>query len=135
MSLSRKGQKVDELLNMSTKELSRLRSDCALQPEVMQRLEEKRLSQKEAAEILGLSVRQVKRLGRSCCRSGAADLASKRRGRPSANQLDEKLKHKVLNLLHEKYKGFGPPAELAESILAKKKQIAVIMEEIKSLLS
>ena len=28
-----------------------------------------------------------------------------------------------------------PPAELAESIIAKKKQIAVIMEEIKSLLS
>ncbi|MFZ1043030.1 MAG: ISNCY family transposase [Anaerolineales bacterium] len=85
---------------MSTKELSRL--------DVMQRLEEKRLSQKEAAEMLGLSVRQVKRLRRAHRRLGAAGLVSKRRGRPSPNQLDEKLKHKVLNFLHGKYKGFGP---------------------------
>ena len=100
MSPSRKGQKVDELLRMSTKELSRL--------EVMQRLAEKRLSQKEAAKMLDLSVRQVKRLRSAYRRSGAAGLVSKRRGRPSANQLDEKLKHKVLNFLHGKYKGFGP---------------------------
>jgi len=33
---------------------------------------------------------------------------SKRRGQPSANQLDEKVKRKALNLLHGKYKGFGP---------------------------
>lgn len=100
MSPSRKGQKVDELLDMSTKELSRL--------QVMQGLAEKRLSQKEAAKMLDLSVRQVKRLRSAYRRSGAAGLVSKRRGRPSANQLDEKLKHKVLNFLHGKYKGFGP---------------------------
>jgi len=101
MSPSRKGQKVDELLDMSTKELSRL--------EVMQRLAEKRLSQKEAAKMLDLSVRQVKRLRRSYRRSGAAGLVSKRRGRASPNQLDEKLKHKVLNFLHGKYKGLVRP--------------------------
>jgi transposase len=100
MSPSRKGQKVDELLDMSTKELSRL--------EVMQRLAEKRLSQKDAAKMLDLSVRQVKRLRRSYRRTGAAGLVSKRRGRASPNQLDGKLKHKVLSLLHGKYKGFGP---------------------------
>ena len=45
---------MDTLLNMSTKELSRL--------EVMQRLAEKQLSEKETGEILRLSTRQIKRL-------------------------------------------------------------------------
>ncbi len=74
----------------------------------MQRLDEKRLRQKEAAKMLEVGVRQVKRLLRSYRRSGATGLVSKRRGRASPNQLDEKLKRKVLNLLQGKYKGFGP---------------------------
>ena len=45
--------KVD-LLTMSKKELTRV--------EVMQRLKAKRLSQAEASAMLGISVRQVKRL-------------------------------------------------------------------------
>ena len=45
---------MDELLTMSNREITRL--------EVMQRLKEKRLKQKEAAGMLGLSMRQVKRL-------------------------------------------------------------------------
>ena len=44
---------MDELLTMSKKELTRL--------EVIQRVEQKRLKQKEAAEILGISTRQVRR--------------------------------------------------------------------------
>ena len=45
---------MDRLLAMSTKELSRL--------EVMQRLSKKQMTQKEAGTILGLSVRQIKRV-------------------------------------------------------------------------
>ena len=100
MSPMRKGQKLDPLLKMSAKELSRL--------EVMQRLKEKRLKQKEAAEMLNLGVRQVKRLLRAYRSSGAPGLVSQRRGQASHNQLDEKVKRKVLNLLQGKYKGFGP---------------------------
>jgi transposase len=62
---------------MSGKELSRL--------EVMQRLEAKRLKQKEAAEMQGIGVRQVKRLLRAWRCSGAPGLVSKRRGRASYN--------------------------------------------------
>jgi transposase len=74
----------------------------------MQRLAEKRLRQKEAAEMLGVCVRQVKRLLRAYRGRGAAGLVSKRRGRLSPNQLDPKVKRNVLNLLQGKYKGFGP---------------------------
>ena len=100
MSPLRKGQKVEQLLSMSSKELSRL--------EVIQRLEAKRLRQREAAELLGVGIRQVKRLWRAYRQSGAQGLVSKRRGCASPNQLDEKVKRKALELLRGKYRGFGP---------------------------
>ncbi len=100
MPPTRKGQKVEQLLNMSAKELSRL--------EVMQGLEEKRLKHKEAAEMLGIGVRPVKRLLRAYRCSGAPGLVSKRCGRASHNQLDAKVKRKALDLLSGKYHGFGP---------------------------
>ena len=93
-------KKVNKLLQMSTKELDRL--------EVMQKLEERRMCQKEAARILGLSVRQVKRLLKSYRHDGAQGLVSKRRGRTSNNRLSEETRKKVLGLLQSKYEGFGP---------------------------
>jgi len=91
---------VDKLLKMSTKELNRL--------EIMQKLKEKRMRQKEAARLLGLSVRQVKRLLQSYRQVGAQGLVSKRRGQPSNNRLSEETCQKALSLLQGKYKGFGP---------------------------
>ncbi len=91
---------METLLEMSAKELTRL--------EVMQRLEHKRLRQAEAAQMLGIGVRQVKRLLHAYRQAGAAGLVSKRRGRPSPNRLDEKVKRKALTLLSGKYRGFGP---------------------------
>ena len=74
----------------------------------MQRLADKRMSQKEAAGVLRVSVRQVKRLLRAYRRSGTKGLVSKRRGRPSNNRLSEETKRKALELLTSKYKGFRP---------------------------
>jgi len=91
---------VDKILSMSTKELNRL--------EVMQKLEEKRMRQKEAAHILGVSVRHIKRLLKSYRRERARGLVSKRRGRPSNNRLSEETYRKALGLLKSKYEGFGP---------------------------
>jgi transposase len=85
---------------MSAKEVNRL--------EVMQRVDEKRMRQRAAAELLGVSERQVKRLLRRYRRQGASGLVSKRRGKPSNNQLAEATRRKVLDLLKSKYKGFGP---------------------------
>lgn len=95
----RKGQKLDLLLKMSIKEISRL--------EVMQRLGEKRLKQSEAAQMLGIGIRQVKRLLKAWRKHGASGLVSKQRGQASHNRLDEKIKRKALNLLSSKYRGFG----------------------------
>ena len=91
---------MDKILQMSTKELNRL--------EIMQKLEEKRMRQKEAARILSLSIRQVKRLLKSYRRDGAQGLISKRRGQMSNNRLSKETCKKALSLLKSKYEGFGP---------------------------
>ena len=102
-------------LSMSTKELSRL--------EVMQRLSNKQMSQKEAGEILQISTRQIKRLLKRYRKQGAAGLISKHRGRPAANRLSESMKKRALDLLKTKYRGFGPT--LAHEKLVEKDKLPV----------
>jgi transposase len=69
---------------MSKKEYTRI--------EVIQLLEEKRLKQRAAAEMLGVNERHVRRLLRAYRLEGERGLISKRRGKPSNNQLDEQVK-------------------------------------------
>lgn len=91
---------MDELLTMSNGELTRL--------EVMQRIKGKRLTQKEAALTLNLSVRQIKRLYRAYKAEGAKGLISARRGKPSNHRLNAQVEQRALDLLKEKYDDFGP---------------------------
>jgi transposase len=85
---------------MSQRELTRL--------EVIQRVKRKTLKQRQAAELLGLSVRQVKRLCKAYQRAGTAALISKRRGQPSNNRLPEKTIKRARQLLRARYHDFGP---------------------------
>ncbi len=85
---------------MSQPELTRL--------EVIQRVKRKTLKQRQAAELLSLTVRQVKRLCKAYQSNGAAGLISKRRGRPSNNRLPEKTINKATQLLRSRYPDFGP---------------------------
>jgi transposase len=89
-----------DLLTMSKEEMSRL--------EVMERLVEKRMGQRLAAEVIGVSVRQVKRLLRAYRREGAAGLVSQQRGKPSHHQLDGETERAVIDLLKGRYADFGP---------------------------
>jgi transposase len=85
---------------MSKKELTRL--------EAMQRIQEKRLTQKEAAHILGLSIRHVRRLYRAYREQGAQGLVSRRRGKPSNNRLDPQVMQQTIDLVYKRYRDFGP---------------------------
>jgi transposase len=109
---------------MSAKELSRL--------EVMQKLSEKRLSQKEAGTILHLSTRQIKRLLRAYRKQGAPGLVSKHRGRKANNRLSEETKKRALNLLKTKYQGFGPT--LAHEKLVEKEKLKLSDESVRKLM-
>ena len=113
-----------ETLNMSTKEISRL--------EVMQKLVEKRLSQKEAGRILHLGVRQIKRLLKTYRKEGVVGLISKHRGRKGNNCLKAEVKKKALDLLKNKYKGFGPT--LAHEKLAEKEKLKISDESVRQLM-
>lgn len=85
---------------MSNKELTRL--------EVMQRIQEKRLTQKEAALMLGLSIRHVKRLYRAYREKGVQGLVSQRCGKPSNNRGDPQVVQQTVHLIYERYRDFGP---------------------------
>jgi len=85
---------------MSNREITRL--------EVMQRLKDKRLTQKEAAGMLKISIRQIKRLFRAYKSQGAKGLISARRGKESNNRLDAQIIQHVTDLIYKHYQDFGP---------------------------
>ena len=91
---------MDTLHTMSEKEIDRL--------QIMTQLEKKQLTQRQAGEQLGLSVRQVKRLVRRYRLEGPGGLVNKSRGKPSHNRLSDEVKQKALDLIVERYRDFGP---------------------------
>jgi len=113
-----------EMLNMSTKEISRL--------EVIQKVNDKRMSQKEAGAILNLGVRQIKRLVWKYKKHGAVGLLSKHCGRKGNNCLKVEVKKKALDLLKRKYKGFGPT--LAHEKLVEKENLKISVKSLRQLM-
>jgi len=61
----------------------------------------------EAAELLGLSLRQVRRLRRGFVERGPAALAHGNRGRPPAHTLPEMLRTEVVRLAATVYRGYN----------------------------
>lgn len=74
----------------------------------MTQLGEKRITQKMAAARLGISTRQVKRLWQRYQEQGADGLVNKSRGKPSHNRLTVEVKQRVLDLILDRYRDFGP---------------------------
>jgi transposase len=113
-----------ETIRMSRKEISRL--------EVMQKLSEKRMSQKEAGVMLGVSERHIKRLLKAYRKKGAAGLISKHRGRKGNHRLPAETKRKALDLLKGKYMCFGPT--LAHEKLVEKENLNLSDESVRQLM-
>jgi hypothetical protein len=88
---------------MTDKELYRLG--------IIQRVFDRALLQRDAADILKLSVRQVQRLVRLYRTDGATAFASSRRGRPANNRIDEETRCKALDLIRCHYSDFGPRSQ------------------------
>lgn len=87
-------------ITMSKKELTRL--------EVLQRVADRQVRQRDAARMLSVSERQVKRLVRAFRAKGAAGVVSKRRGQPSNHKFDVVFKEQALDRLRTRYPDFGP---------------------------
>lgn len=75
---------------------------------LLQSLLSKQLRQREVAERLGLSVRQVKRLVARYRAEGAAGLVSRQRGRQPNNAIPEATRVAVMDLVRSRYADFGP---------------------------
>lgn len=119
-----KGHEMDELLTMSNREITRL--------EAMQRIKDKRLTQKEAARMLNLSVRQIKRLYRAYTAHGARGLVSQRRGKPSNHRLDAETQQKAIDLIYAHYRDFGPT--LAHEKLTEKHHLQLSRESVRGVM-
>lgn len=117
-------QQVSELLTMSTRELTRL--------EIMQRLRDKRLTQREAAKALNLSTRQIKRLWKAFQREGERSLISRRRSCPSNHRLDAALVTRAEELIRNLYHDFGPT--LAHEKLTELHGLRLSVESVRQLM-
>lgn len=104
-----------ERIEMSVGEVKRL--------EVLRQVSDGVLTQGMAAEVLGVTVRQVRRLQRRYEASGAAGLVSRRRGKPSNRRLPEEVKGAILARLRECYADFGPTLA-AEYLRAEGRQVS-----------
>ena len=113
-----------ELITMSKEELKR--------KEIMDQLVEKRIRQKVAAEVLGMSVRQLKRLLRAYREEGEVGLISKQRGKPSHHQLEEEVVRAALEKLKGKYGGFGPT--LAHEKLVEQEGVKISLGSVRKVM-
>ena len=87
-------------LTMSHRELDR----C----DVMRRVLERRLTQREAADILGIGLRQAERLVARYRLEGAAGLVSVKRGKPSNRKHPQQRREEALEVVQRLYADFGP---------------------------
>ena len=90
----------NQVVKMSRKEVDRLA--------VIQQVQSKQISQITASKQLGISTRQVRRLEERYAQEGAIGLISKRRDKPSNNQIATSKISQALGLLCSTYVGFGP---------------------------
>jgi hypothetical protein len=91
---------VEDRIEMSGREVKRL--------EVLQQVVDRVITQRQAAEKLGLCDRQVRRLLRCYERQGAAGLVSRKRGKPSNRRIHPSVKDATLGEIKARYADFGP---------------------------
>jgi transposase len=111
----------NQILTMSNKEANRIA--------VLDRLNKKEIKQIGAAEALGLSVRQIKRLIRNYRKTGIISLIHGNRGKISNHRVDQKSINEVLEIIKTKYFDFGPT--LAHEKLLENNQINFSVEKLR----
>lgn len=114
---------MSELVTLSMKEYKRLR--------VITEEEAGRVTAREAAEVLGLSVRQTRRLIAAFRKEGAAGLAHGNRGKPSPRRTPESVRKRILELARGEYRDYND-THFAEK-LAERHQIYVSRSTVRRL--
>lgn len=90
----------EDIIIMRGRELKRLH--------VIYKLNEKKINQQEASELLGLCVRQVRRISKRVLKEGDTGIIHKSRGKPSNRLFSEDLKSRAISFYRGRYSDFGP---------------------------
>ena len=98
--------------------------------DALKRAKKKVITQKQAAEEIGITERQVRRLLRKLRRKGDQAVIHELRGRASNRKLSSELEQRAITVLSDPvYRGFGPT--LAAEYLHKLHQITVSKETLR----
>lgn len=89
-----------EIISMSLKELDRL--------QIIRDSVSRQITQEQAADRIGISIRQVKRLVQRYRIEGPQGLISRRRGQRPNNAFTSEFRTLVISLVRDKYPDFGP---------------------------
>ena len=89
-----------DMITMSRKETKRLH--------IIHHALDKRITQAKAAELVGLSSRQLRRMIKRVREEGDDGISHRSRGRVSNRRLPQKVKDKALKLYRNQYNGYGP---------------------------
>jgi len=111
----------EEILTMSQKELKRLH--------VIRKAIDKGITQAEAAKILEISQRQLRRIVKRVRESGDKGVIHQSRGKISHRATVEIVKKKILGLCKDRYAGFNPT--LASEKLFERDKIAISRETLR----
>jgi transposase len=98
--------------------------------QIVQQVLDGQLAQVRAAALLGLSVRQVRRLQRRVEAEGVRGLGHRARGRPSNRRLPARVQRRAVRLCQTHYAGFGPT--LAAEKLAERDGVTVSIETLRT---
>jgi hypothetical protein len=96
---------------------------------VIQKVLERVIKQVEAAEMLSLSGRQIRRIVRRIRTEGDRGIVHQSRGRPSNRRIPDKIKNRVIRLYRAQYKDFGPT--LASEKLLERDRIEISDETLR----
>ena len=111
----------EDLLLMKPREIKRLH--------LIHQAMEKKISQQQAAEVAGLSTRQMRRLMKRIQQEGDRGILHRQRGQPSNRRLAARVKQKVLQLYQQHYGDFGPT--LASEKLRERHRLTVHAETLR----
>ena len=111
-------------LSMSVKEADRIT--------ILDSLVKGKIKQKRAAELMGLSVRQTRRLKKKYKALGITALIHGNRGKESNHKIKEEEIEKVMQIVKSKYYDFGPT--LAFEKLREKKEITFSVEKLRQVM-
>lgn len=113
-----------DIIIMSKKELDRV--------VVMRDVVRKQMKSGEAAKLLGLCIRQIKRLKRRFQQFGAKGLIHQNRGQQGHNHLPDKLVAKTKRILEEQYADFWPSH--AQEKLSENHGLTISKEKVRQIM-